>query len=190
MASVLRWLIRIVTGLVLLGLAAAFLAYYLGRQSLPDYNGRWRVSGVEAPLEIVRDTHAVPHILASTDHDAFFGLGFVHAQERLWQMTLMRRTAQGRLSELFGRETLAIDELMRALDIYGIARSAVTHQTPETLAVLEAYSAGVNAWMRIVQEEALGRGAPEFFLFDARIAPWIPADSIAVQMLLALQLTD
>src|SRR5690606_19028714 len=92
--------------------------------------------------------------------------------------------------EIFGRDTLAIDELMRALDLHTLARASVEHLSPDTVAALEAYSAGVNAWLRIVQERALGRGAPEFFLFDARIAPWAPADSIAIQKLIALQLTD
>jgi penicillin G amidase len=189
-ASVLRWLIRIFAGLAMLAVAALGLAYYLAGQSLPDYRRSWTVDGVTEPLEIVRDVHAIPHILSRTDADAFFGLGFVHAQDRLWQMMMLRRTAQGRLSELFGRETLHIDELMRALDLHGLARAAMAHQSPATTAALEAYAAGVNAWLRVVQEEALGRGAPEFFLFEARIAPWIPADSLAVQKLIALQLTD
>jgi penicillin amidase len=189
-ASVLRWLIRIFAGLALLGGAALALAYYLASQSLPDYDGAWTVEGLSGPVEIVRDTHAVPHVLAAEDRDAFFGLGFVHAQDRLWQMMLLRRTAQGRLSELFGAETLPIDELMRALDLNGLARTAAERLAPETRTALEAYSAGVNAWLRIVQEEALGRGAPEYFLFEARIAPWVPADSVAIQSLLALQLTD
>ena len=108
----------------------------------------------------------MPHILSKTDHDAFFGLGFVHAQDRLWQMTLMRRTVQGRLSEIFGPETLEIDELMRALDLYGLSREAVGRRRPtRRTAALEAYADGVNAWLRVVQSEALGRGAPEFFLF-------------------------
>ena len=79
---------------------------------------------------------------------------------------------------------------MRALDLYGLSRRAVEAQSEATRAALEAYADGVNAWLKVVQAEALGRGAPEFFLFDAMIAPWIPADSIAVQKLMALQLTD
>ena len=190
MAILFRWLMRAVLGLAVLAIAAAGLAYYLAARSLPDYDRAHVVEGPRAPFEIVRDRHAIPHILASEDRDAFFGLGFVHAQDRLWQMTLMRRTAQGRLSELFGRETLEIDRLLRALDLYGLAQAAVPHQTEATRDALEAYADGVNAWLRVVQAEALGRGAPEFLLFDARIAPWTPADSIAVQKLMALQLTD
>jgi penicillin G amidase len=190
MARIITWLTRVFVFLAILAGVAVGLAYYLASQSIPDYNRSFAVEGPRGAFEIVRDTHAVPHILATEDADAFFGLGFVHAQDRLWQMTLMRRTAQGRLSELFGYDTLHIDELMRALDLYTIAQAALRFQSPQTLEALEAYAAGVNAWMRVVQEEALGRGAPEFFLFDAAIAPWRPADSIAVQKLVAFQLTD
>lgn len=190
MAFLFRWLMRAAVALALLAFVAAGLVYYLAGQSLPDYDRTYLLEGPVREIEIVRDAFAVPHILAETDADAFFGLGFVHAQDRLWQMTLLRRTAQGRLSELFGPDTVEIDAMMRGLDLYGLAQQAVPHQTPETTAALNAYAAGVNAWLRIVQEQALGRGAPEFFLFDARIAPWVPADSIAVQKLMALQLTD
>jgi penicillin amidase len=190
MAFLFRWLMRALLLVAALGAAGLVLAYYLAGQSLPDYDRTLTVEGPERELEIVRDRYAVPHILAKTDHDAFFGLGFVHAQDRLWQLTLLRRTVQGRLSESFGPETLEIDKLMRALDLYGLARRAVPLQTDETRAALEAYADGVNAWLKVVQEEALGRGAPEFFLFSPDIAPWVPADSIAVQKLFALQLTD
>jgi penicillin amidase len=190
MAFLFRWLSRAALALAALALIALGLGYYVAGQSLPDYDRNLTLAGPRAPIEIVRDSSAVPHVLATEDLDAFFGLGFVHAQDRLWQMTLARRTAQGRLSELFGRETLEIDRLMRALDLYGLAQTGVAAQAEETRAALEAYADGVNARLKQVQAEALGRGAPEFFLFDAQIAPWVPADSIAVQKLMALQLTD
>ncbi len=190
MAFLFRWFMRTFVLLLCLSLVAAGLAYYVAGQSLPDYDRTYVVRGPSTEIEIVRDRYAVPHILSASDQDAFFGLGFVHAQDRLWQMTLLRRTAQGRLSELFGEDTVDIDVLMRSLDLYGYARAAVPEQEKSVLAALESYSAGVNSWLRVVQEEALGRGAPEFFLFEAAIAPWIPADSIAVQKLMALQLTD
>ncbi|HMQ91927.1 MAG TPA: penicillin acylase family protein [Amaricoccus sp.] len=190
MGFLFRWLMRVFVAMLMLAVLAAGLVYYLARQSLPDYDHSYVLDGPSGEIEIVRDLHAVPHILAKEDSDAFFGLGFVHAQDRLWQMTLLRRTAQGRLSEVFGEDTVEIDTLMRALDLYGLSREAVAEQSAATLAALEAYSAGVNAWLKVVQEQALGRGAPELFLFDARIQPWIPADSIAVLKLLALDLTD
>jgi penicillin G amidase len=190
MAFLFRWLMRAILALAALGAASLALAYYLAGQSLPDYDRTLTLEGPEQGLEIVRDRHAVPHILAKTDHDAFFGLGFAHAQDRLWQLTLMRRTAQGRLSEVFGAATLDIDRLMRELDLYGYAQAADDLQTDATKATLAAYAEGVNAWLGVVQDEALGRGAPEFFLFSRDIAPWSPADSIAIHKLMALQLTD
>ena len=138
MAFLFRWLMRLFLGLLIVAAAAAGLVYYLASQSLPDYNRNFRVEGPKAEIPILRDSHAVPHILATDDADAFFGLGFVHAQDRLWQMMLLRRTAQGRLSELFGAETLAIDRLLRALDLYGLAREAAGRQEPEVTAALES----------------------------------------------------
>lgn len=190
MIRVFRILVRGLTAAFILFLAASGLAYYFASHSLPDYNAEYELKSLESPVEIVRDNYAVPHIFAQNDKGVLFGLGFVHAQDRLWQMTLMRRTVQGRLSEIFGEETLEIDVLMRTLDLYGIAVSAAQKQTPEVITELEAYSAGVNAYLELVRDEALGRGAPEFFLFSPAIAPWTPADSIAIQKLMAFQLTD
>ncbi len=190
MLRAFRWVFRSILAILAFGVLTGFLVYYVASRSLPDYNASYTVQGIDAPIEIVRDTNAVPHIFGKTDTDVLFGLGFVHAQDRLWQMTLMRRTVQGRLSELFGPDTLKIDEFMRALDLYGISQRAVSAQTEATISQLEAYSAGVNAYIRIVNEQALGRGAPEFLLTSNQIAPWRPADSIALIKLMALQLSD
>ena len=190
MLRLFKWLFY--TFLVALILAATGFGFlwYLGSRSLPNYTLDLQVDGLFGPVEIIRDAQAVPHVFASTDADALFGLGYAHAQDRLWQMTLMRRTAQGKLSEIFGAQTVETDRLMRALDIYNISLNAVDQQTPETLALLNAYAAGVNAWLNYVRAEALGRGAPEFFIHPSGIAPWTAADSIAVMKLMALQMTD
>ncbi len=190
MAFVFRWLIRILVGLFALTLLVAGTVYYLASRSLPDYDATHRVAGISGKVEIVRDNADVPHIFSDDDEDAFFALGFAHAQDRLWQMTMLRRTAQGRLSEQFGRRTLEIDKLMRRLDIYNLAVRSVQVQDAKTLAALKAYSAGVNAWLTEVNKGALGRGAPEFFLFSNEIAPWQPADSIAIIKLMALKMSS
>ncbi len=190
MTVLLKWLMRlVVAGLVLAGLALG-LGYYLVSRSLPDYDATHTVAGITAPVRIVRDTAGVPHVFGATDADTFYGLGFVHAQDRLWQMTLLRRTAQGRLSELFGARTLRIDETLRRLDLYRLAARSEAAQDDATRAALDAYAAGVNAWIATVNADARGRGAPEFFLFDAQIAPWQPADSLAVIKLMGLQLSS
>ncbi|MCM2561172.1 penicillin acylase family protein [Lutimaribacter sp. EGI FJ00015] len=189
MAQVFRWLLRIAGGMVVLTLLALFGVYFLAARSLPDYDASHRVDGVSAPVEIVRDNANVPHVLGQSDPDVFFGLGYAHAQDRLWQMVVLRRTAQGRLSEVFGLRTVEIDKLMRRLDIQGAARDSVAAQDPETLAALEAYAAGINARLGEINERALGRGAPEMFLFNPAIAPWQPADSIALLKLMALRMS-
>ncbi|MBI1418106.1 MAG: penicillin acylase family protein [Limimaricola sp.] len=189
MTRLFRWLLRIAAGLIVLLVAAVGLIYYFVTRSVPDYNAHYQVAGITAPLEIVRDHADVPHIFGKTDTDSFFGLGFVHAQDRLWQMTMLRRTAQGRLSELFGPRTLKIDETMRRLGLYDLAVSSVASQDSYTKAALTAYAAGVNAWIAEVNKGALGRGAPEMWLFNQPIAPWEPADSLAILKLIALQLS-
>lgn len=189
MATAFRWLLRLFTLAAGLAIAALLLAYFLAARSLPDYDATVEVDGLTAPVEIVRDHADVPHIFGESDPDVFFGLGYAHAQDRLWQMLLLRRTAQGRLSEIFGRRTFRFDELMRRLDIYGRAVQSVDVQTPETMVALEAYSAGINARLQQVNADSLGRGAPEFFLFTPEIAPWQPADSMAIVKLMALRLS-
>jgi len=189
MGLLFRWLLRIAAGLVGLVVLGVVLVWFLASQSLPDYDQTIEVPGLPAPIEIVRDNANVPHIFADTDTGVFFGLGYAHAQDRLWQMTMMRRTVQGRLSEVFGIRTLAIDRLARRLDLYRLAVASVEVQDDATLSALEAYSAGINARLNEINTDALGRGAPEMFLFNTPIAPWQPADSLAIIKLMALQLS-
>ncbi|PCJ75384.1 MAG: penicillin acylase family protein [Rhodobacteraceae bacterium] len=190
MITIFRWMMWILTAAFVLILLVGGGVYYLASRSIPDYDRDHVVRGLNRPVEIIRDTYAIPHIFAQNDADVMFGLGFSHAQDRLWQMILMRRTVQGRLAEAFGEDALPTDEYMRALDLYTIAQKAVAFQTPETILMLEAYSAGINALIRDVSTEALGRGAPQFFIAPNQIAPWQPADSIALIKLMALQLSD
>ena len=189
MAALFRWSMRLFLVLATLVGLALLVVYYLASRSLPDYSAQFSLPGISAPVEIVRNNSGVPHIFGESDADVYFALGFAHAQDRLWQMTMLRRTAQGRLSELFGTRTLRTDELMRRFDIYGHAQRSVAAQDPQTSAMLTAYANGVNSWLRTVNAQALGRGAPEFFLFEPEIAPWQPADSIAIVNILAIQLT-
>ncbi|MFD3189216.1 penicillin acylase family protein [Sedimentitalea sp. HM32M-2] len=190
MGIVFRWLLRFAVGLIALIVLAVGLVYYLASQSLPDYDQTVRVQGLSAPVEIVRDNANVPHILGETDADVFFALGYAHAQDRLWQMTMLRRTAQGRLSEIFGARTVPIDKLLRRLDLYRLAARSVQVQDAPAQQALTAYAAGVNARLAEINQKALGRGAPEMFLFNAPVAPWSPADSIVIIKLMALRLTD
>lgn len=189
MFTVFRWMLRLFTALVALTLLALVILYYFLSRSLPDYSESFEIDGITAPVEIVRNNDNVPHIFGATDQDVYFALGFAHAQDRLWQMTMLRRTAQGRLSEVFGERTLQIDELLRRYDLYTLAQQSVAVQDDATAQALDSYARGVNAWIAQVNKDARGRGAPEFFLFSNEIAAWQPADSIAILKLMALQLS-
>ena len=192
-ARLFRWLFRLAAALILLALVASGLAYYLAAQSLPEYDKEITLPGPSAPVKVIRDNANVPHIFGSygaSDEDVYFGLGYAHAQDRLWQMAVLRRTAQGRLSEVFGNRTLDTDLFVRRLDLYGLSQQSVSAQSAEALQALRAYSAGVNARILEINEEALGRGAPEMFLFNMPMAPWQPADSIALLKLMALRASN
>ena len=190
MALIFRTLVWLTTAFLVLATIGVVTVYYLASRSLPEYDKTVPVTGLTAEVEIVRDNSGVPHILAMSDRDAFYALGYAHAQDRLWQMTLMRRTAQGRLSELFGTRTVETDKLLRRLDLYPRALRSVEAQDARTRDALDAYSAGVNARIAEINRDSLGRGAPEFFVFSAPLAPWQPVDSLALIKLMALQLSS
>ena len=147
MALAFRWLFRGFIGLSVLFFITLMLVYYFATRSLPDYNKNYEFHGLNGPVEVVRNTNNVPHIFAQNVEDVYFGLGFSHAQDRIWQMTMLRRTAQGRLSEIFGEETYEIDDFMRRLDLVNLSRASLDFQTEEVKDALQAYSTGVNAWL-------------------------------------------
>ncbi len=168
--------------LLLLILGGGFYLYLWS--SLPRVAGRIAVSGLKAEVTIARDSDGVPLITASDDQDAAFGLGFVHAQDRLFQMETMRRYGAGRLSEIFGAPTLAIDRQMRVLGLCRLAEAELASLSLPVRRGIEAYAAGVNAAL------ASHRGAlpPEFLLLRFAPEPWRPADSLVWGKLMNLEL--
>jgi len=114
---------------------------------LPTVSGRVTIGGISAPVDIVRDADAIPHIIATTKADAFFGLGYVHAQDRLWQMEFQRRIGHGRLSEVFGDATIPQDRFLRTVGFGRAAVSAWQHLPADIRAQIDAYVAGINAFI-------------------------------------------
>lgn len=189
MLGLWRILRRGIAGLVILTLCAVLAVYMLASFSLPRFSGIQRMAGIDARVEVVRDAHGIPRIFAKTPHDAWFALGYVHAMDRLWQMDVARRLAQGRLSERFGVRALSTDRLMRALDMDGHAERSLASLSPAAQAVLDAYAEGVTARIRENAAEGHGRGAPEFYVFGGDIDDWTPADSLSVLKGMAFQIS-
>ena len=179
-----------IAGFSLIGLLGMLALFVAGsaislRGSVPQLAGTIEVEGLSAPVRIVRDKEGVPHIAAQSRNDALFGLGFVHGQDRLWQMEFQRRTIQGRLSEIAGSAALIADTYLRTLGLYRAAEQAAEHLSPDAQSALAAYAAGVNA-ARPKNGKPL---PPEFFMLGVDAEPWRPVDSIAVLKGLAVQLS-
>ena len=179
----MRWLKRTSLVLVLLVLVAAGGGWAFLSSSLPVTKGTLDLPGLEHPVTVVRDGLGVPTIKADSPHDLYLALGFVHAQDRLWQMDLQRRVAQGRLSEIFGAPGLGTDRFMRTLGLYRHAAAGVPFVSPEFKAVLDAYAQGVNAFI------ASGKTLPiEFTVLGYKPDAWAPADSLVIGKLFDLLL--
>ena len=116
-----RWLRRIVLAVLVVIVVAATAGIVVLRRSLPDYQGTVVIAGLAAEVTVLRDSNAVPHIFADTMADAYHALGYLHAQDRFFQMEMMRRAGAGRLSEVLGAATLPTDRFLRALGIYALA---------------------------------------------------------------------
>ena len=189
MKRVLKWGGAAVGVIVLLLLVAAGTVYGLLRNTVPAASGSLVIAALSDTVEVVRDREAVPHIFAKTTDDLYVALGFVHAQDRLWQMELQRRTGQGRLSEIFGERTFGTDVFIQTLDLYGHAERSIAALPPETKRALDAYARGVNAYMKRSAGLFEPQLPPEFLLLRYQPEPWRPADSVVTSKLMALQLS-
>ncbi len=158
---------------------------WLSRRSLPQIEGTQVVPGLESDVEIKRDRWGVPHIYAETERDLHFALGFTHAQDRLWQMELNRRTALGRLSELFGELSLDTDRTVRTFGFNRLGRADWENASAEVRDSLLAYTAGVNAFL----QDPKVKLPVEFTLLGHRPEPWRPEDSAAFSRVMIWQLS-
>src|SRR5688572_26533735 len=168
----MRKLFRALAFLLAAAVAGVLFVYAYLRQSLPHLEGEIPTAGLAAPVEVLRDRAGVPHVFAQSERDAQFALGFVHAQDRLWQLEMNRRIAAGRLAEVLGPAALETDRFLRTLGVRRAAQANLRQVEPETRKLLEAYAAGVNAFL------ATDPVLPvEFLLTGAQPEPWTPLDS-------------
>ncbi len=160
------------------------------RRSFPKTNGTVELEGVSAPVEVYRDEYGVPHIYARTPDDLFFAQGYVHAQDRFWQMEFWRRIGAGRLSEYFGESTLSTDIFLRTVRFAETAEQEFASMDPESRRLLEAYADGVNAYALNREPSQLSL---EFTLLEAQgveveIEPWSPVNSLTWAKVMAYDL--
>ena len=181
MKSLAKGLVAVV---LVLALLAAGAWIYL-QDSLPRLEGEVAAKGLGAAVEVVRDAEGVPHIFAKSEHDAWYAMGYVHAQDRLWQMEFQRRIAQGRLAEFLGERAYDTDRLMRTLGIARTAERIVAKLDAGTLADLKAYAAGVNAFL-----DADPVLPVEFHVFQLKPEPWKPADTMGWLLIMAWDLSS
>jgi penicillin G amidase len=178
----LTFLTVLLVTVLVLGLAGAGFGWWTVQRSLPTTSGRIDVPGITAAVTVYRDDAGIPQVIAETDHDLFFAQGYVHAQDRFWEMDFRRHVTAGRVSELFGESQVATDAFIRTLDWRGLAEQEYAMLDEASRAYYDAYAEGVNAYL-----DERGGGA-ELSLEYAVLGlqnpayapePWSPVDSIA-----------
>lgn len=177
-----RWAARVGSALLVAVLLTGLLAVWTVRQPFPQRAGAATLPGLSAEVTVLRDATGVPHVYADTSADLFAGQGYVHAQDRFWEMDVRRHTTAGRLSELFGEATLTEDRVIRTLGWRRVAEQELPLLDRSTRAHLDAYAVGVNAWL--AQHDAPRERALEYVVLgltgvDAEPEPWTALDSLA-----------
>ncbi len=157
------------------GGVGGFLFYQL-RGSLPQVEGTAKLQGLTSQVEVLRDESGVPHLFGADIRDLARAMGYTHAQDRFFQMELSRRQGSGRLAEIFGASALPMDRVARRMGLASAARMELERMAPEAREVLEAYVAGVNAYLTSHAD----RLPPEFRLLELTPTPWEAADSLTV----------
>ncbi len=169
--------------LLIAALAVAGGVWYIKRAQ-PDYDAAVQNASVRQDVEVWRDSAGVPHVWAQNIEDMLFAQGYLHAQERLWQLELFRRVGQGRLSEVFGETMIDTDKFLRTLGIWQAAAANLAQLNAEQSKLLDAYVAGVNHWI----SSHAGSLPPEFVTLRIKPEPWTPQHSLAIEKIMSWDL--
>ncbi len=172
------------TTIIILFIAGAIIGYLLITRSFPKISGTLSVHGLTEEVKVPRDEYGVPHILAQSEYDAFFTVGYTHAQDRLWQMELTRRVGTGRLSEVLGEPTLKIDKMFRTLGFWRYVQKLSQSIDGDTRKALQAYADGVNQFISTHK----GKYPIEFDMLNIEPEPWTVEHSLLVSRLMAWEL--
>ncbi len=181
MKRVVKW---VAVGATVLLVVLMATIVYMVRRPWPMADGQVAVTGLRAPVEVIRDDWGIPHIYAENELDLFLAQGYVHAQDRLWQMHMGRVVAAGRLAELFGESVVETDRLLRVLSLRWAAARDWERLDEDLREILEAYSAGVNAYI----EANSGHLGLEFRLLGVEPEPWTPIDTLTWTKVLSLNI--
>ncbi len=169
--------------IILVGASAAI--YFTMRASLPTVRGKIKVDHLKAKVIVERDALGIPTINADNREDVAFALGFIHAQDRFFQMDLLRRSAAGELSELFGPKAVDADKAKRLHRFRFLSKQILKSLSPEKLAIIRAYTAGVNQGLN-----ALSAWPVEYLLLLQGPSPWLLEDTLLVSYALFFELQD
>jgi penicillin amidase len=189
MPRAVKMLLRIAFALLLIGIAGLYAGHiYIHRAmraSLPQIDGSIRVAGLTAPVTVLRDARGMPHLRAASLDDLAFAQGYITAQDRLWQMDMLRRHAAGEFAEILGPGQLEHDKEQRLLQIRNTADAVVSQMQPEELRYLDDYSRGVNALIAA----SAGHLPAEFRVLHYTPRPWQPRDCVLVGLMMVQELT-
>ena len=184
MRTWLKITLGILVSFLLIIIVGGYIFYRMLNNSLPIYDGTLSAPGLNDKVEIYFDSLAIPYIFAGNDEDAAFALGYLHAQERMFTMDIIRRAGEGRLSEIFGKETLSFDKMFRTIGIKETAEMIKQKMNPDALDILEAYSKGVNYYIKKYK----GKYTFEFDLLGYEPEDWTPENSIIVIRMMGWEL--
>ncbi|MDP2337438.1 MAG: penicillin acylase family protein, partial [Bacteroidota bacterium] len=165
-------IIGVILGVVVIG--GLIFIHHFKTKALPDYNKDIKLSGLTADVTVFRDSFAIPHIYAESEHDLYMAVGYAMAQDRLWQMDLLRRVTQGRLSEILGKELVDADMLFRSLRFTEKSRKVFGASDPATRSCVESFAEGVNQFIL----QAGDKLPPEFGILGYKPEPWLPEHSL------------
>ncbi len=177
-----RYLYRTVLVIVMIAGVTSFAGVVFVRSAYPTISGERRVRGAREAVDVVRDEHGVVHIRSANKHDLYFAQGYAHAQDRLWQMELQRRAAAGRTAELFGEDFVSTDAFLRRMGIPRVAERVVETASPDATEMIDAYIAGVNAFLES------GRRPFELRLLGVHPEPWSRRDVGGIVALMGFDL--
>jgi penicillin G amidase len=172
----LRILLWLLAAILLILAAGAAYGWFVAHAALPQLDGRLQISGISAPITVTRDGHGVPTIEAAALEDLFFAQGYVTAQDRLWQMDVMRRFGGGELSEILGDDLLKLDREQRILGLRAAAKKSLEMASPRDRSYYDAYARGVNAFISTHSSKL----PVEFRILGYAPKPWSPEDSVVV----------